>query len=493
MQISIVVYRWGILLGLGWCLLWGATGVAQTVPEPSLPPGVMQALLAAHIPAEALSIVVQDVATQNQVLRWNAEVPRNPASLMKLVTTYSALVALGPTKTWDTEIKGAEPVAGVLAGNLYIAGSGDPGLTLEHWETLLRSLRIRGVRDIHGDLVLDVGKFQEGTQDPNGFDHQGFRAYNTVPEALQVGFKAVSLTLEAVGERVLVNPNFDFPGLKIENRLLPRAGSCPEDWKSTFDRKVSDNGQEVQVTLAGEYVASCGKKMLSYSILSNDEYILSTFSKIWGELGGHFSGKVVKGKAPAGLPLLAMHRSPPLAEQIREINKFSNNLMARTLYLDLGWTEGVEYASATASARKVQEILAREGLKFPELVMENGSGLSRQARISAGHLSQLLIKAAQGPYQPEFVASLGLVGLDGTVEKRLPGEGLEGRFHLKTGSLEGVSTLAGYGLTRSGRPLSLVVMVNHPQAAASKPVQDALLRWIGKELQEDAHWTTAHF
>jgi D-alanyl-D-alanine carboxypeptidase/D-alanyl-D-alanine-endopeptidase (penicillin-binding protein 4) len=450
-----------------------------------LPPAVVRALQTAHIPAESVSIVVQDIATQDRLLGWNADVPRNPASLMKLVTTYSALMAMGPAKTWETEIRGLEPMDGILEGNLYIAGVGDPGLTLEHWQAMLRALRIRGVREIRGNLVLDTSRFVEGAQDPNGFDHQGYRAYNTVPEALQVGFKAVTLTLESVGGRVMASPNFDLPGLVIENGLSLRAGPCPEDWKSTFERRVSDDGRTAHIVLSGGYVASCGKKMLSYNILSNDSYIFATFTKIWGELGGGFHGKVMAGKAPAGLPVLVSHASPALAEQIREINKFSNNLMARTLFLDLGWTEGMERASADASVHRVRDILAQEGMQFPELVMENGSGLSREARITAGHLSQLLVGAAHGPYQAEFIASLGLLGMDGTVDKRMPGEGLEGRFHLKTGSLEGVSALAGYGLTRTGRPVSLVILVNHAQVVGAKSVQDALLRWIGKELTAD--------
>ena len=485
MQISRATWWYGLPLGL-WCgLLWAASGADQPFAADRLPPTVAQALQAAQIPAEAVSIVVQDVATQDRLLGWNAGVPRNPASLMKLVTTYSALSALGAAKTWETEIRGEEPKEGILTGNLYVVGAGDPGLTLEHWETLLRALRIRGVREIRGNLVLDGDGFQEIAQDPNSFDHQGYRAYNTAPEVLQVGFKAVTLTLEGVGDRVLVSPNFDFPGLAIENALMLKAGPCPEDWKSTFERKISDDGRAARIVLNGGYIASCGKKTLSYSILSNDNYILATFSKIWNELGGVFSGLIMQGKAPTDLPVLAAHLSPPLADQIREINKFSNNLMARTLFLDLGWTQGMAHASTEGSFRRIREILALEGLQFPELVMENGAGLSRQARITAEHLNGLLVRAARGPYQAEFIASLGLLGMDGTVEKRLPGEGLAGRFHLKTGSLEGVSALAGYGLTRSGRLLSFVIMVNHAEAASAKPVQDALLRWIGKELPAD--------
>ncbi len=482
MQISRAVCHRGVLLRL-WCgLLWAVSAGAQPLVSDQLPPAVAQALQAAHVPAEAVSIVVQDVQTQERWLGWNADIPRNPASLMKLVTTYSALLTLGPAKTWETSIRGREPVDGVLEGNLYVAGAGDPGLTLEQWQALLRALRIRGIREIRGNLVLDTSGFVQAGQDPNDFDHQGYRAYNTMPEALQVGFKAITLTLEGVGDRVLASPNFELPGVVIENGLSLDAGPCPEDWKSTFERRVRDDGRVAHIELHGGYVASCGKKTLSYNILSNDSYILAAFTRIWNELGGRFNGKVMEGVAPAGLPVLVSHTSPALAEQIREINKFSNNLMARTLFLDLSWTEGMAHASAEASWHVVRDALAREGLQFSEMVMENGSGLSRRARITAGHLSQMLVRAAQGPYQAEFIASLGLLGMDGTVQKRLPGEGLEGRFHLKTGSLEGVSGLAGYGLTRSGRLMAFVIMINHAQAADAKSAQDALLRWIGKEL-----------
>lgn len=476
----------GISRGLGyfWVMVGLALGLgcAFAAPPPlqqPLPASVVQALVEAGVPVGAVSVVVQELSASEPLLRWNGDIPRSPASLMKLVTTYSALKAFGTAKTWETRVLGAWPQQGRVAGNLYIVGDGDPELTLERWEALLRDLRIRGVREIRGDLVLDEGALQPGAEDPTAFDHQGFRPYNTVPQALQVGFKAVTLTLETEGPRVLVLPNFDFPALRIDNRLKAGEGGCPDNWKSGIDHRILVNGAQVQILLQGRFPRGCGRKTWSFSVFSNEQYIAQTFRRIWRELGGTLSGTVRLGTVPAGLAVLASTRSPALADLMRPINKYSNNLMARTLFLDLGRDAESPGTPQTGAAR-VRAVLAAHGLVFPELVLENGAGLSRRERISADHLIALLVQASHEPTQAEFISSLALSGQEGTLERRALGEGLDGRFHLKTGSLEEVSGLAGYADTCSGRRIALVFIVNHAQAAAARPAQDALLRWIAE-------------
>ncbi|MDE1942329.1 MAG: D-alanyl-D-alanine carboxypeptidase/D-alanyl-D-alanine-endopeptidase [Betaproteobacteria bacterium] len=473
-----------MLLALGLGLMLALRGVLAEPGQPSLPAPVAGALAEAGIPPDAVSVVVQDLSTAHPLLSWNGDTPRAPASLMKLVTTYSALAAFGPAWTWETRVYGPAPRQGRVDGNLYVVGVGDPDLTLERWENLLRDLRIRGVRQIRGDVVLDASAFQPEPEDPGAFDHQAFRTYNTLPAALQVGFKAVTvtLTLDAEGRHVLTLPNFEFPGLEIVNRLQPAAGSCPADWKNGIERQVEDNGSKARITLRGRFPSGCGRKSMSFSVFSNESYIAQAFRTLWRQLGGSLSGRVRLGPAPSPeLPMLAVTRSPPLADQLRLINKYSNNLMARTLLLDLGREEG-RPASRAQGAAYIRQILAQRGLQFPELVVENGCGLSRQELISAGHLNALLIQASREPTQAEFVSSLAISGLDGTAERRFPDGEIEGRFHLKTGSLDDVSGMAGYGDTRSGHRVALVFVVNHAHAAAAKPAQEALLRWIGDSL-----------
>ncbi|MDE1989197.1 MAG: D-alanyl-D-alanine carboxypeptidase, partial [Betaproteobacteria bacterium] len=280
------------LLALGLGLLWAPWGVPAELVQPPLPAPVAGALAEAGIPADAVSVVVQDLSASHPLLSWNGDTPRAPASLMKLVTTYSALAAFGPAWVWETRVFGPAPVQGRVNGNLYVVGVGDPDLTLERWEDLLRDLRIRGVRQIRGDVVLDASAFQPEPETPGAFDHQAFRTYNTLPAALQVGFKAVTLTLEAEGRHVLALPNFEFPGLEIVNRLQPVAGNCPESWKTGIGREVEDSGGKARIILRGSYPASCGRKSMSFSVFSNESYIAQAFRTLWRQLGGSLSGTV---------------------------------------------------------------------------------------------------------------------------------------------------------------------------------------------------------
>jgi D-alanyl-D-alanine carboxypeptidase/D-alanyl-D-alanine-endopeptidase (penicillin-binding protein 4) len=130
------------------------------------------------------------------------------------------------------------------------------------------------------------------------------------------------------------------------------------------------------------------------------------------------------------------------------------------------------------STQVVQSWLAEKKLDFPELVLENGSGLSRQERISAQHLGRLLLEAWRSAVMPELMSSLPLVAYDGTMRRRLRAESIAGQAHIKTGSLSDARTLAGYVLDQRGQRYIVVLFINHPNAAASQAAQDALLQWV---------------
>jgi D-alanyl-D-alanine carboxypeptidase/D-alanyl-D-alanine-endopeptidase (penicillin-binding protein 4) len=170
--------------------------------------------------------------------------------------------------------------------------------------------------------------------------------------------------------------------------------------------------------------------------------------------------------------------SEPLGYVIRDINKWSNNLMARQLLLTLGAEKIGTPATEAKGATAVTNWLAGKSFQFSELNIENGSGLSRTERISVGHLGQLLVSAYNSPIMPEFMASLPILALDGTVGKRLNDTPAQGRAHLKTGSLDGVSTIAGYVMNQENKRYVMVMFVTHPNAAASKAAQDILIQLL---------------
>ncbi len=445
-----------------------------------IPAPVAAALKAADIPQSAVALVVQNTDARQPQLAVNDERPMNPASVMKLLTTYAALDLLGPAYTWKTEASAiASPVDGRLAGDLYIKGSGDPKLILEQFWLLLRQLRARGVRDIDGDLVLDSSAFDVRDETPPPFDDKPLRPYNVTPNALLLNFKTVQLTLvpDSVHHKVDVLPEPRLDNLEIVNRIQLEGATCGE-WKDALQAGQTHHDGKNRLTLSGTYSVDCGEKGWNLAVLSHTEYIGAVFRQLWQELGGSFEGKVREGAAPIEGRLLAVIESPSLSEIVRDINKYSNNVMARQLYLTLGVDVHRRAASPADAEAVIKTWLAVKGLNFPELVLENGAGLSRHERISASSLALLLQSAWASPLMPELMASMPLVAVDGTMKKRLKDRSVSGQAHIKTGTLDDVKTMAGYVRDKAGHYKIVVFLINHPKAEAGQAAQDALLEWV---------------
>jgi D-alanyl-D-alanine carboxypeptidase/D-alanyl-D-alanine-endopeptidase (penicillin-binding protein 4) len=444
-----------------------------------LPAPVARALREAGIPPASVGVFVQDVAARKPLIAHQADRSMSPASTMKLVTTYAGLELLGPAYTWKTEVLTGGTVAGdVLNGDLVVKGYGDPALTLESFWNLLRDVRGLGIREIRGDLVLDNSYFQATGGDPGSFDNEPYRPYNVMPEALLVNFKAVRFRLvpeAGGGVRIIADPG---PArLRIVNRLLPDDGPC-NDWREGVLTEISRYGNDaVTVLVSGSYPLACGDKSLYLSLFNNTGHVDALFRQLWQELGGTLVGGVQVGVAPPGVRLLASRESRALAEVLRDINKFSNNVMARQLLLTIGREAGGE-GSTRVAVQVVDKWLAERGMAFPELEIENGSGLSRTEHITPAHLGALLLTAWRGPLMAEFVSSLPIAAVDGTMKKRLHDQGVAGRAHIKTGSLRGVKAIAGYVHDRKGRSVAVVFIINHPDASAGQAAQDALLEWV---------------
>ncbi len=458
-----------------------AAGLPRTpVQAASLPEPVARALAQAEIPESAAAFYVHEIGAARPLLAEGAARPMNPASSIKLVTTYAALELLGPAFQWVTEAYATGTlIDGVLEGDLVLKGRGDPKLTLENFWLLLRGLRSRGLREIRGDLVLDRTYFAATDHDPAGFDEQPTRPYNTGPDALLVNFKAVRLlfVLDSEARRVQILAEPALPQVQIVNRLTLVDGPCG-DWVNRMKVDAQGGSAATRLAFSGRYAASCGERTRSYSVLPHAQYVLGLFRELWRELGGTFTGTVRDGTAGADARPIGSVESPPLAQVVRDMNKFSNNVMARQLYLTLGAEAAGEPATREKADRVIRDWLAAKGLSFPELVLENGSGLSRVERISARHLGQLLLSSFGSAVMPEFIASLPLAAMDGTMKKRLADADVAGQAHIKTGSLTGVRSIAGYMLDARGRRWVVVSIVNHPNAGNAQAAQDALLTWV---------------
>lgn len=449
--------------------------------QDALPPQVAHALNAARVPHASVAIAVQEAGASRPTLRVNDAVPMNPASVMKLVTTYAALERLGPAYRWKTEAYlGGDLRDGVLSGNLLIKGGGDPKLNLESFWILLRALRAKGVREIRGDLVLDRSRFERAAGDPARFDGDPFRPYNVLPDPLLVNFRSLRFIFQAVPgagtARISVEPHP--PALEVVNVLKLSEEPCPEGRAFRDLLLPTFEPAKQRAIFAGRFPASCGEKDLNVALLEPNDQVGGILRQLWAEIGGTWSGVTRDGAVPAGAVPFHVHDSPSLAELVRDVNKLSNNVMARHLYLTLGMEASGAPAGPEKSMAAVRDWMRQKGLAVPELVMENGSGLSRSERISAASMAALLQSAWRSSVMPEFMASLPVAATDGTMRRRLKGEGVSGQAHIKTGLLSDARAMAGYVLDRRGRRMVVVMLVNHPGAPQAQEALDALLRWV---------------
>ena len=447
-----------------------------------LPATVADALKNAEIPQQNVAIYVQAVDSDSPILSHNAGSSLNPASVMKLVTTNAALDLLSPVYRWKTEVYRDGSVSnGVLKGNLIIKGYGDPSFKAQEFWRLLMSLQQEGIKKIKGDLVIDKSVFAKNVGSRNTFDDETWRAYNAMPSAFLVNGRNTSFKFTASENAVKVSQEFELPEVQIVNNMKLSQGACGE-WRSNFSYTVKSLANKAVVTFSGTFSPDCGERYLELSVFDDEKYAFYTFRKLWKELGGKFSGNLRVQELPTGATKILEQQSDPLGYVIRDINKWSNNLMARQLLLTLAVEKSGAPATEEKGAVAIKAWLAGKGLRFDELVIENGSGLSRTERISAEHLGKMLVSAYHSPVMPELMASLPILAVDGTVKKRLTDSQANGRAHLKTGSLDGVSTVAGYVIDANNHRHVLVMMVNHPKAAASKDAQDALIEWVHQQL-----------
>jgi D-alanyl-D-alanine carboxypeptidase/D-alanyl-D-alanine-endopeptidase (penicillin-binding protein 4) len=489
------------------CLMAGAASLLCNLAlAQALPPEVTSALARAKVPLDAVTLLVVDAEAKSAPrLSHRASVQVNPASVMKLVTTYAALDLLGPAYTWRTPVFVEGAVRdGTLFGNLYIQGQGDPKLVTERLWLLLRRVQGLGINKIAGDIVLDHDAFETIAADPAGFDGEPLRPYNAAPDALLISFKSVVMTFVPDSSANLAHVQFEPPlaGVQMQASVALSAGEC-DDYRAALKADFSD---PARIRFAGVYPAACLEKVWSVAYVDPASYNVRAVEGLWFAMGGKLAGTVREGRIPVAVgaaPKTTIQPafeliSPPLAEIIRDINKFSNNVMAQQLFLTLSLPANAHNANPLgtstgpvanpvtyqkASRKASGEVLRRwwqERIGSDEApTLDNGAGLSRIERISAQALAHLLQVAYQSPLMPELMSSLPIAGVDGT-QKRSRAQAL-GRAHLKTGSLRDVAALAGYVHGASGKRYVLVAVANHPNASAARPAFEALLDWAVKD------------
>jgi len=471
-----VAARWQVQAILLFSLII-LTGTA--VQGQSLPPEVSRAWGKTGLPDSSISMVIEEVGGA-RLAAFGAGDHKNPASVMKLLTTWSALSELGPDFVWRTAfLMDANAIVndkGELSGPLYLRPSGDPLFLLQDLWRLMRELRLRGITQI-SDIVVDRSKFGDIATNPGDFDGKGDRPYNASPDVLMVGFGAVRLVftpeLDKQRWRAFIDPPIE--GVKIDSNVRYRTGSCRSGPQVSSETITA--GEQVSFRISGEATGSCGEFDLYRLAFSQSDFAAKALKSMWTELGGQMTGTVKEGAIAKDAVPLAAHQSPPLAEVIRVVNKSSNNVMTRVLLLTIASELGQRPATVEGGVKRVLQTLKSQGIETEGVIIENGSGLARTSRISADQVAKMLQVAWRSPAMPEYVSSLAILGMDGTLRQRLRGDA-RGYAHMKTGALRDARAIAGYVLSQSGKRFVFVSLVNDPQAFKARDFENQVIDWL---------------
>ena len=455
---------------------------AAESPDLSLPAGIRAALDSSGIPPEALSLRVRDA---HGVLRldWQPDRVRETGSLIKLVTTLAALELLGPAHRFHTDLQ-ADPRPGQPGvWTLWLRGGGDPALRYQDLVHLLSQAEAAGMRRLDPVVRIDSSRFAPVPPSMDGVVMAAGSVGAVAPGALQVEWSSLTLALpEDPQARPLADPPFPLDAAGILR--VPASVPCPENWTDALVLDLPPPSRDpggvpqASLRLQGRWPRACPATSLLRAPLELPQYLGLALTTAWQSLGHREVLTVASAPAPGYSRLALRQESRPLAELVHDINKYSNNVMARTLLLDLAAEAGELPATVAAGDRVVQAWLRHHGFDFPELHLDNGAGLSHVEQLSTAHLEMLLMYALTSPQAPEFVSSLPIPGQDGTLRQRFQDLAGGARLRLKSGSLDGVRSLAGFVLDGQGGTGTLVCILNHPHLERAQAVQSAVLAWV---------------
>jgi serine-type D-Ala-D-Ala carboxypeptidase/endopeptidase (penicillin-binding protein 4) len=442
-------------------LCW-ATASAETAPPVPLTEEALRWRLSSLLADPTLvgvqiGALVADVKTGRVLFAHHEALPLDPASNVKLATTAAALALLGPEYRFRTAFYGRREGEHVQ-GDLYVRGLGDPSLVTESLHALAIDLRAAGVREVEGGLVVDDGFFSPPPRDDRSADADA--GYRAPPAALSLNYNTVRVVIRpaaAGGSSAEVSVVPDSAYFKIMGSVRTAARGA-----ARVDLHAVAAGEQTELRFSGRVPAGGETVELRRRVAHPALYAGHTVLRVLAEHDVRVAHPTVRaGERPADLPVLASHESDPLSVLIRDVNKFSSNLMADQLLMAIGAERKGAPGTFASGIEAVAEYL--RGLGMPErgFHLASGSGLDSETRLDAVTLVALLRAAARDfRYAADFTASLAVAGADGTLAKRMAGSPAERYVRAKTGTLQGVIALSGYAAGARREPLCFSILMN---------------------------------
>ncbi len=437
-----------------------------------------------------VGVFVRTLREPKVAVNLGGDTPMNPASNFKLLTSFVALEELGPMYRFKTTLSAQEPLARGTLTNLYVTGSGDPYMVVERLWRMAGDLYVRGLRKIQGDIVIDGSLFDNDLHTDNWPDEPGPQAYFAPTAAFAVNFNTVAFYVTPGARpgdepQVVIDPQVDAVHYSIEAKTT--ASSTKKKVLITRDPQLGGDNFKIRGQIPINYQF---RKPTYRNVREPLQYAGEVFKSVLVNRGIAVSGKVRLGKTPSGAREIFVEESPELADLLKFVNKNSNNFMTEQILKTLAAEKTGKPGRTDAGVKILTQHLQELGFSPKDFQVENGSGLSRNTRISPKALVTILETAWRDPaIHPEYISSLALGGCDGTLEDRQKDKVFHTkeclpRLRAKTGSLRGVSSLSGFLTRADGETLAFCILMNNlskPQEKESHQIQDEILKLMAEE------------
>ncbi len=411
-----------------------------------------------------VAVSVIDSANTDVIYHYRESTPMLLASNMKLLTSYAAVQNLGANFTWKTTLSyNGKVKQDNLDGNLYLIGGGDPTLSTQSVTNLFMTLKHNGINTIQGNLILDNHIFNQNVPSSELYP-EPYASYSVDPKSLIIDENISTLALRIKANKITFD-TYRSAKLKFDNqlKLINSKFACNDlsDYvninKSRTPTPKSKKQKTSDFVLTGNVPASCDGKNINFYLLDNNQYNRLLVGLILKQQRIKLKGKILIENAPASTTPIAEISSPPLAQVMWQMNKQSNNLYAKSMLLSLGAYRSANDATYE-NAKNIYYRTFNQSLNFPELKVENGSGLSRYEQLSATHMTALLYAMYHDKESANFINSLPTPGESGTLQTEF------GRYktqlHAKTGSLSDTKAYSGYFYARNGHVYAISFLAN---------------------------------
>ena len=453
------------------------TALAINFAYASLPVAISDFIAKDKIDSNNLSVVIKDEISGTVLASINPTLPRTPASVEKIATTYAALLEFGKNFKWPTQIFYTGNLKqGTLNGDLIVKAFGDPTLKASDVKSFAQKISGYGIRKISGNLVIDRSFFKNSPKISSGFDKNYVSEYNAMPDALMYNDHLDAIKIYPKNNKIYAERLYGDRGFKLINKVQAVNGSCRgvRAWPSI---KFLKDKSSVSVVLGGTLSVKCHpviiRKVLSRSYV-NFYYSFLHYLKAEGV---SFNGNLVLKSTPKSAKLLFTHYSKPLIEIVSKTLKMSNNLYARHIFLILGAKRYGYPATLRKSQLAIRYILGSRGVLSREDFVSNGCGLSREAKMKPTTAIKIMSDAYK-TYGQEWLNALSIAGVDGTINKRFRYTIVKNRAFMKTGTLKRAKNIAGFVKTKSGRLLNVAIFYNGAKIWLGRDVQNRIITWL---------------